>query len=160
MMLDVREGMTLQRVGHLTGRLDRRALPPAVDVVLDPVFSLCVRGVGAEVRIDGHIDVAVHATCDRCLCAFCRRIPMAVALRMAVDRTCTDDDVLIVEERIDLTPYLCEEILLQMPTFFICKDDCAGLCTQCGIDRNVGHCSCHAQAIDERFSALATWTVE
>ena len=36
----------------------------------------------------------------------------------------------------------------------LCQIDCAGLCPQCGTNRNVSSCACVLDAADERFAAL------
>jgi uncharacterized protein len=56
-------------------------------------------------------------------------------------------------ERIDLEPMLREQFVLAVPFAPLCKEDCKGLCLQCGIDRNTGTCSCEAP-IDPRLAPL------
>jgi uncharacterized protein len=36
----------------------------------------------------------------------------------------------------------------------LCREDCQGLCAQCGVDKNVTTCTCVRPA-DPRFAALA-----
>jgi len=43
-------------------------------------------------------------------------------------------------DRIDLEPFLREELVLAVPYAPLCKEDCKGLCPQCGVDRNVETC--------------------
>ena len=43
--------------------------------------------------------------------------------------------------------------VLAIPYAPLCKDDCLGLCAQCGADRNVAPCGCE-KPIDPRFVAL------
>lgn len=45
-------------------------------------------------------------------------------------------------EVVDLAPIMREYIILAVPLRILCKDDCLGLCPQCGTDRNVAACSC------------------
>ncbi len=45
-------------------------------------------------------------------------------------------------DEIDLTPYLWEELVLDMPYKFLCKEDCAGLCPICGVNLNHITCFC------------------
>ena len=52
-------------------------------------------------------------------------------------------------ERIDLEPLFREQFVLAVPYAPLCKDDCKGLCAQCGIDKNTGTCSCE-KPIDPR----------
>jgi uncharacterized metal-binding protein YceD (DUF177 family) len=54
---------------------------------------------------------------------------------------------------IDLEPLIREQFVLAVPFAPLCKDDCLGLCAQCGADKNVAPCAC-ARPIDPRFAAL------
>ncbi len=56
-------------------------------------------------------------------------------------------------ETIDLEPLFREQFVLAVPFAPLCREDCKGLCPQCGIDRNTGTCSCEAP-IDPRLAAL------
>jgi uncharacterized protein len=49
---------------------------------------------------------------------------------------------------------LREHILLSLPMHLVCREDCAGICPQCGQNRNSGHCECRDEKIDDRWSAL------
>ncbi|MGH9786608.1 MAG: DUF177 domain-containing protein, partial [Terriglobia bacterium] len=50
---------------------------------------------------------------------------------------------------------LREQILLTLPIKNVCRDDCAGLCPQCGQNRNLGPCACPPAPADERWAPLA-----
>jgi uncharacterized protein len=56
-------------------------------------------------------------------------------------------------DKVDLEPLIREQFILAVPFAPLCKDDCSGLCPQCGIDRNYEKCSCEAPG-DPRFAAL------
>jgi uncharacterized protein len=56
-------------------------------------------------------------------------------------------------EVIDLEPLFREQFVLAVPYAPLCREDCKGLCPQCGIDRNTGTCSCEPP-IDPRLAAL------
>ncbi|HWO19195.1 MAG TPA: DUF177 domain-containing protein [Kofleriaceae bacterium] len=56
-------------------------------------------------------------------------------------------------ESIDLEPLFREQFVLAVPFAPLCREDCKGLCPQCGIDRNTGTCSCEPP-IDPRLAAL------
>jgi uncharacterized protein len=56
-------------------------------------------------------------------------------------------------ETIDLEPLFREQFVLAVPFAPVCREDCKGLCPQCGIDLNSGTCSCE-QPIDPRLAAL------
>jgi uncharacterized protein len=56
-------------------------------------------------------------------------------------------------EAIDLEPLFREQFVLAVPFAPLCREDCKGLCPQCGIDRNTGTCRCEPP-IDPRLAAL------
>ncbi len=56
-------------------------------------------------------------------------------------------------EVVDLEPLIREHFVLAVPYAPLCKDDCKGLCPQCGIDRNAETCVCEPLP-DPRFAAL------
>lgn len=56
-------------------------------------------------------------------------------------------------EILDTDPILTEQIQLNMPMRQLCRQDCTGLCPQCGIDRNVESCDCEDVG-DPRWDAL------
>lgn len=56
-------------------------------------------------------------------------------------------------EVVDLEPLFREQFVLSVPYAPLCKEDCKGLCPQCGIDRNTGTCACESP-IDPRLAAL------
>ena len=56
-------------------------------------------------------------------------------------------------EVIDLEPLFREQFVLAVPYAPLCREDCKGLCPQCGTDRNTGTCACEPP-IDPRLAAL------
>lgn len=56
-------------------------------------------------------------------------------------------------EKLDLEPLFREQFVLAVPYAPLCREDCAGLCAQCGIDKNSGTCACE-KPIDPRLAAL------
>ena len=48
-------------------------------------------------------------------------------------------------------------VLLELPSRILCKEDCRGLCAQCGANLNVNACSCQKDLTSRNpFSALAS----
>jgi uncharacterized protein len=56
-------------------------------------------------------------------------------------------------DAIDLEPLFREQLVLAIPFAPVCREDCKGLCPQCGTDRNTGTCGCEPP-IDPRLAAL------
>ena len=49
---------------------------------------------------------------------------------------------------------LREQMEIEFPIRFLCKDDCLGLCSKCGKNLNEGECSCEKKEIDPRLLPL------
>jgi uncharacterized protein len=56
-------------------------------------------------------------------------------------------------DKIDLEPLFREQFVLAIPYAPLCREDCKGLCGQCGNDLNSGTCGCE-KPIDPRLAAL------
>jgi uncharacterized metal-binding protein YceD (DUF177 family) len=56
---------------------------------------------------------------------------------------------------IDLSDVLLEQLQLQVPFQPLCKEDCKGMCVNCGTDLNQGRCACSKIAPKNAFSVLS-----
>jgi uncharacterized metal-binding protein YceD (DUF177 family) len=59
----------------------------------------------------------------------------------------------LVGDQLDLRPLVRDALLLELPLAPLCREDCRGLCAQCGTDLNSGPCECEP-ARDPRWNAL------
>ena len=58
------------------------------------------------------------------------------------------------EIKADITDIIREAIIIAVPMMPLCSEDCAGLCANCGINRNHQDCYCQTEVIDERWRGL------
>lgn len=58
------------------------------------------------------------------------------------------------QSEIDALPDLREIFLLDHPINFVCRDDCRGLCPNCGINLNEATCQCHVTPKANAFREL------
>lgn len=66
-----------------------------------------------------------------------------------------DDSYIQIENyKLDLDELMRADILLELPTKFLCKEDCKGLCPVCGKNLNEGSCDCNLHQIDPRLEVL------
>lgn len=104
------------------------------------------------VAVHGTITVPWSAPCRRCLA------DVSGVATIELDELYQDDvrdDAYPIEgDQIDLAPAAREYVLLELPDSPLCRDDCAGICPVCGIDRNDDSCSCDTSVRDERWAAL------
>jgi uncharacterized protein len=67
-----------------------------------------------------------------------------------------DDPALLIDGHHDLhlADLIREYLLLELPMHALCRQDCKGLCPQCGHNLNSEPCTCNSDAGDERWAAL------
>lgn len=106
------------------------------------------------ILLQGTLHVGIETECGRCL------DPVLADLLIPVEELfnhpARDDGGFNVGEdsSIDLAPLLREETLIAEGRGALCKDDCQGICPQCGANRNHTHCDCHLDVIDPRMAKL------
>ncbi len=81
--------------------------------------------------------------CDRCLTQFVREYCFSFEHIVVASANSDDDEYVICENNVlDLNELAVSDLLLQLPTKILCKDDCKGLCYTCGHNLNEGECGC------------------
>ncbi|MEG2118265.1 MAG: DUF177 domain-containing protein [Clostridia bacterium] len=98
----------------------------------------------------------ITVQCARCAELFDTTIDFSVEYPIAerLENEETDDYVVLVDGKLDLDE-LCESsIILNMPSRFLCRDDCKGLCGKCGVNLNKTTCGCSKKEIDPRLAKL------
>ena len=68
-----------------------------------------------------------------------------------------DDQYMYSGHVLELDEAVRTALLLELPSRILCKEDCLGLCDQCGADLNINECSCQKDLTHRNpFSALAS----
>lgn len=120
----------------------------------DPVdVELRLESLTDGIVVNGRVSAPWHGICRRCAGLAEGRVDGDV--HELYQEVVTDPDAFPLEgEQLDLEPMVREVLLLDAPSSPLCRADCAGLCPQCGADRNAGSCGCAAPVADLRWSAL------
>ena len=116
-------------------------------------------------RLSGLLRTELELQCSRCLepyrfavdADFDQRYLPASAASMDPDREVQEDDLetsYYTDDQIDLGELLREQFYLALPMKPLCRDDCRGLCPQCGTNLNTGTCDCSPVWEDPRLAAL------
>ena len=58
------------------------------------------------------------------------------------------------DDQIDLNELVREQFYLALPMKPLCREDCRGLCPQCGVNWNTGTCECGSGWEDPRLAPL------
>lgn len=160
----------LGEAGHDTGF---RATQPST-------LHASLRKVSGGVLVQGNFTAHVAAPCKRCLVDVKVDLPVSFTLNMVPESLVRGDDLGDEDDKddrnqaetggsfelkdtdeevfdgktIDLDPIVREQVLLALPMNAVCREDCKGLCAQCGQNLNEKQCGCEQKVIDPRLSPL------
>lgn len=123
-----------------------------------------MRRTNQGLLVDGWVDVTLALSCTRCLKEFERvmHVTFIEQFYPTVDvvtgialPAIEDEEIFPIDDHheIDLREAIRQHVLLEIPMVTLCREDCAGLCAQCGQDLNLGSCDCKPE-VDARFSIL------
>ena len=138
-------------------------------------FRLRAHFMGDDLYLEGVAEADFELGCGRCLGRYRQpvREPFRLVLEPAGAHVPADPegalalarDGLVLSEELEagwyrgsevrLDPFLRELIATGLPQKPLCREDCAGLCPSCGIDRNVESCECREEQPNSPFAALA-----
>lgn len=113
------------------------------------------RNEAGVVSVDMHVTFHFLAPCDRCMAEVDRAYDFHFKHLLAdhLNDEENDDFLLVEDMHFDLERFVQEDVFLALPTKFLCREDCKGLCPQCGKNLNEGSCSCQ-KPIDPRLEVL------
>ncbi|BDG06912.1 YceD family protein [Anaeromyxobacter paludicola] len=131
--------------------------------------------VGRRVVLKAHAAPELTVPCGRCLQPVKARVPVDFELTLVPADEYQDDageekdeegqvagsfEPEAVDEEtytgkvIDLDPMVREQLLLALPGYPVCRDDCKGLCPKCGANLNERDCGCDRHVPDPRWAGL------
>ncbi len=125
-------------------------------------FQQPVRVIGAVeqsagvVTLKAQVRYRYDGNCDRCTGEIHRDEVLEIEHILVVSLNHEDNDsfVLIDNYQLPLDELVEEDLLLSQPLKVLCKEDCRGLCPQCGTDLNQGTCGCQQDTVDPRLQIL------
>jgi uncharacterized protein len=112
---------------------------------------------GEGVRTGGSFSAEIKTACSRCLVEFEYPVEFQFSEYYKKQAGEEDEDEVYTYESdiIDLTKMLQDNIVLELPMKFLCREDCKGLCVVCGADLNKGECGCKTEIVNGPFSRLS-----
>ncbi|RMF61929.1 MAG: DUF177 domain-containing protein [Calditrichaeota bacterium] len=111
-------------------------------------------------RCSIQVDTIARYTCDRCLNEFDHTVHTVFQLLFHVGKDTwktSEEEVIhlpVETVDVDLTPWIVESLILDVPMKMLCKEECLGICPQCGVNRNEEPCQCDTTRIDPRWEKL------
>jgi uncharacterized protein len=150
-------------------------LPPGVIEFLDPKLRQTgmlkaagkvelISGTLGEIRVRGHLAVQMEADCDRCLEP--ARYPVdsdfelyysPLTEALGEEKSLNNGEIemgFYQGDGLELNDVLREYVLLALPMQRVCREECKGICPECGQNRNQTECQCQAAATDDRWAVL------
>jgi uncharacterized protein len=163
----------LRQIHGERAHVERTFAPAAFDPqdpdyrVTSPVrLSMDVEKAGSNTfRVTGHVLAQLELDCGRCLEPFDLPVDAAFELRYVPqaeqaeenERALAEDDLTTAfysEGVLDVIDLLREQFQLVLPMKPLCREDCKGLCPECGTNLNRGTCDCAPHWEDPRLAAL------
>ena len=111
---------------------------------------------GGVVLLRAIVGYRFDGQCDRCLDPFSREgtLPIEHVLVTSAEDEDSDELVVLEDFQLDLDELVETDLWLELPSKSLCREDCRGLCPQCGKNLNEGLCGCGKKDIDPRLEAL------
>ena len=118
-----------------------------------------------RMHLNGTLTADVKLDCTRCLEPVAKHIEEpfeAIFVDAAYETGAKEvevadaalDESLVEGGQVDLGEVAREQLLLAIPIQTFCKEDCRGLCPQCGSNLNLIDCKCSDDDTDPRWAAL------
>ena len=107
-------------------------------------------------ELKAHIKTNLELTCSRCLDTFIYPIDVDIEERFTKSKELQEDEELIFveDDTLDIIQIVENCIISTLPIKRLCKEDCKGLCSQCGTNKNVKECQCDNFDVDIRLAKL------
>jgi len=143
----------------------------------EPVQLVCrAQRIGDDIGLEGAADGVVELECGRCLARYRQRFSeeFRFVLEPARNRVPADpegaaalsrDGLCLGDEletgwfrgsEIHLGSVFVELVSLALPVKPLCREECEGLCSRCGADRNLSPCGCSEIKTESPFAVLQT----
>jgi uncharacterized protein len=119
-----------------------------------------------DLHLDGTIQTKIHFRCSRCTkeCSMAFAANFDLTYSPQPEWTNQKAEIELKYEEMEVAYYdgialdinlmILEQIELAIPMSFVCREDCKGLCYNCGADLNEGVCLCKKEETDSRLSVL------
>jgi uncharacterized protein len=169
LVLDTRE--LPRRPGSL--RTVKRVVPAPADLGLELIgvpegadlsLDLRLESVSEGVLVSGTVSGPIEGECGRCLRPISDSLTVTIQELYAyahstTDETADEDEVGRMQgDLIDLEPALRDAVVLALPTSPLCREDCPGLCPECGVRWDELPADHSHQQVDPRWSGLSQLT--
>lgn len=118
--------------------------------------TAAVCNTAGVVSVTLNADFAYSAPCDRCgeetITDYSYSFSHTLVQSLSGEN---DGDYIETPDfKLDLDELVTSDIILELPSKHLCREDCKGLCPKCGRNLNNGGCGCDNRQIDPRLEVL------
>ncbi len=119
-------------------------------------ISGSVSNKASVVSLNLLIEYSFDAPCDRCGVDAIHNHTVTVdkLLATSIERQESDTIITVPDMKFDVDEFVYSEVILDLPSKHLCKDNCKGLCEKCGKNLNEGECDCPKKEVDPRLAKL------
>lgn len=142
----------IRSLGSASARSESRHVPAPADLGAGMVqvpkgsdmdLEVQLEEVSEGVLVTAVVTAPVVGECARCLDEFTSSVQVKFCELFAAEAGESEDDGYLLDgDLLDLEPALRDALVLDLPLSPLCRDDCEGLCSRCGIklaDAEPGH---------------------
>lgn len=112
------------------------------------------------ITITGEAELTMDIPCARCLTSV--NTPFHLEFDEQVDLNLSEeereekeeDSSFIDGDELSVDELVRNELIIQWPIRVLCKDDCKGICSRCGVNLNFQTCDCDTTGLDPRMAAI------
>lgn len=131
-----------------------------------PLVAGRITRAGVDLKVSGQMQAVLELPCDRCLAPVIIETDQPFELFYSpgeyeagkvgeTELHGRDLDFSVYEsDEFELDELVLEQLELNLPSRVLCREECRGLCPQCGTDLNYEQCQCQ-EPVDPRWQALA-----
>ncbi len=125
--------------------------------------ELTVENAGSLLLIRGRLRARLRMSCVRCLAEGELDLDLEIEEEFASEGAGADIETIDREEPelaaisdyvLDAHEFVRQQVVAGAPMSFLCREDCRGICPQCGADLNRSPCDCAVTPGDERWAKL------
>lgn len=151
---------------HYQLQEDISELDPSLKPLTDLVGNVDLIRTNEGILVRADLRTNVELTCSRCLVQFSMpvRFKIEEEFHPTIDiltgaRLPQPDDAdeatqIDAHHLLDLSEIVRQDLTLALPLVPLCRNDCKGLCPNCGKNWNEGDCECADVEMDPRFAIL------
>lgn len=142
----------IRSLGSASARSESRRVPAPADLGAGMVripqggeldLDVQLENVSDGVLVTAEVNAPLVGECARCLDEFAASTQVRFCELFAAEAEESEDDGYLLDgDLLDLEPALRDALVLDLPLSPLCGDDCAGLCSTCGVklaDAEPGH---------------------